>query len=144
MTETIKAITLWQPWATLIALGLKKYETRSWLTYYRGPLVIHAANRKMTPAERSLLERIKSIPTVSDLPNPEDFPLGAIVATAKLVDCIPAGEFIPDLLEKQVGNFAHGRFAWKLEDIKPLDIRNVKGHQGFWTIKNPKHFGISA
>jgi hypothetical protein len=26
----MKAITLWQPWASLIAIGAKKYETRSW------------------------------------------------------------------------------------------------------------------
>lgn len=39
----IKAITLWQPWALLMALKEKEYETRSWMTTYRGPLAIHAA-----------------------------------------------------------------------------------------------------
>jgi hypothetical protein len=38
----MKALTLHQPWATLIALGAKQYETRSWGTDYRGPLAIHA------------------------------------------------------------------------------------------------------
>lgn len=39
----MKAITLTQPWATLVAIGAKKFETRSWQTSYRGPLAIHAA-----------------------------------------------------------------------------------------------------
>ncbi len=41
----IKAISLHQPWASLIAMGLKKFETRSWLTNYRGKLVICAAKK---------------------------------------------------------------------------------------------------
>lgn len=41
----MKAITLWQPWASLIAIGAKKYETRSWKTNYRGPIAIHAAKK---------------------------------------------------------------------------------------------------
>ena len=42
----IKAISLWQPWASLIALGGKKIETRSWPTKYRGPLAIHASKNQ--------------------------------------------------------------------------------------------------
>lgn len=38
----MRAITLWQPWASLIAIGAKTIETRSWSTAYRGPLAIHA------------------------------------------------------------------------------------------------------
>lgn len=41
----MKAITLWQPWASLIACGAKTIETRSWGTPYRGPLAIHASKR---------------------------------------------------------------------------------------------------
>lgn len=40
----MKALTLWQPWASLVALGVKTIETRSWSTGYRGPLAIHAAS----------------------------------------------------------------------------------------------------
>jgi len=41
----IKAISLWQPWASAMALGFKKNETRHWATKYRGPLLIHAAQK---------------------------------------------------------------------------------------------------
>lgn len=49
----MKAISLWQPWATLISTGDKTWETRSWATTYRGPLAIHAA-KKFGPLERLL------------------------------------------------------------------------------------------
>src|SRR5690348_17556570 len=39
----MKALTLTQPWASLVAIGAKRIETRSWSTSYRGPLAIHAA-----------------------------------------------------------------------------------------------------
>ncbi len=39
----MKAISLLQPWATLVAIGAKRIETRSWATNYRGPLAIHAS-----------------------------------------------------------------------------------------------------
>ncbi len=41
----MKALTVMQPWATLVALGAKRIETRSWSTSYRGPLAIHASGR---------------------------------------------------------------------------------------------------
>jgi hypothetical protein len=39
----VKILTLTQPWATLVALGAKQIETRSWSTPYRGSIAIHAA-----------------------------------------------------------------------------------------------------
>ncbi len=41
----MKAITIWQPWASLLAIGAKRYETRGWATKYRGPIAIHAAKK---------------------------------------------------------------------------------------------------
>ena len=38
----MKAITIKQPFASLIAAGLKEYEFRTWKTNYRGELLIHA------------------------------------------------------------------------------------------------------
>jgi hypothetical protein len=39
----MKCISLIQPWASLVLLGEKRYETRNWSTAYRGPLLIHAS-----------------------------------------------------------------------------------------------------
>ena len=51
----MKAISLWQPWATLIAVGAKRLETRSWESRYQGELAIHAAKR-WTADEQDLIQ----------------------------------------------------------------------------------------
>jgi hypothetical protein len=92
MVSHMKAITLWQPWASLVAIGAKKIETRSWYTNYRGPLAIHASKRFLLDARMLCW----SEPFLSALEpagwNPELFPqkvlpLGAIVAVCNLVEC---------------------------------------------------------
>ena len=48
----MKVITLWQPWASLVALGLKENETRGWGQNYKGPLAIQAAAKKIVPFDQ--------------------------------------------------------------------------------------------
>lgn len=98
----MKAITIWQPWATLLPLGIKLYETRSWATSYRGPIAIHAAALKLPqvlkrcfPDEDDKLMFLDAIARgmkgtytskeIMDLLN--GFPTSSIVATARLIDC---------------------------------------------------------
>lgn len=157
----MKAISLWQPWATAIAVGSKTIETRSWGTHYRGPIAIHAAKRmrkgelisyscswnwmgalaptglKMHGDKRSLWELI---------------PFGAIVAVADLADCRPTHTFAlaeietprrpagehGDLYkwtERQMGDFSLGRFGWVLKDVRPL-VKPLpwKGEQGWFDV----------
>lgn len=96
----MKALTLHQPWASLIAIGAKRIETRSWSTDYQGLLAIHVA--KTFPVEARTFVRH---PDVSDalagrVPLHRDWaalPVGAVVATARLVDVVPiVGEGSPD------------------------------------------------
>lgn len=47
MTPQPRVLTLWQPWASLVASGTKRIETRSWQTPHRGPVIIHAAKRRV-------------------------------------------------------------------------------------------------
>lgn len=125
----MKALTLTQPWATLVATGRKRVETRSWRTHYRGPLAIHAAKgfpaaaREFASAERTL-ERL-----------PARVPLGAIVATCRIVDCRPAVEVALKVtaLERLYGDYEPGRWAWILEDIKALpEPVWVRGKLSLW------------
>ena len=96
----MKAITIWQPWATLLPLGIKLYETRSWATSYRGPIAIHAAALKLPqvlkrcfPGEDDKLMFLEAIAKgmkgssgeIMDLLN--GFPTSSIVATARLIEC---------------------------------------------------------
>lgn len=127
----MKAISLWQPWATAIALGHKRIETRHWSTKYRGPLAIHAAKRwTLDQRDFASVER-----TLGRLP--AQLPLGAIVATCRLVDVRPSEELEISVgaIERLYGNYAPGRFGWMLEDIQALaEPIPFKGAQGFFTV----------
>lgn len=123
----MKALTLWQPYASAIAVGLKKYETRSWKTSYRGPLVIHASVKPLTK-EYKLLANQYDIPIV----------YGKIVAIAELTDCQIMTQELIDIqsqVEINLGDWRVGRYAWKLKNIRLLKPHTkIAGHQGLWNI----------
>lgn len=132
----MKAITLWQPWATLIAIGAKRYETRSWPTRYRGPIAIHAAKRAPGDLELNLMLSLLASGRVPDLPAIDELPLGVIVATAELVNCTRmAGAIVrsqPEL-ERDVGDWRTGRYAWELANVQALPTPiPARGAQGLW------------
>lgn len=94
----MKAMSLWQPWASLLACGAKQYETRSWATNYRGSIAIHAA--KWKPNLHALVYGMGLIYKIDDMIRAldehgcfpgeelfEDLPRGCIIATAELVGC---------------------------------------------------------
>src|SRR6185437_11126448 len=87
------ALSLWQPWATLVAIGAKRIETRHWHTHYRGPLAIHAAKRK----DKDSLALCLSQPFLSALAaggydTPFELPFGLMIATCRLDQCLPIHE----------------------------------------------------
>jgi len=144
----MRAISLWQPWASAIALGAKRIETRSWSTTYRGPIAIHAAKRKrvhelvylmQTPCFVEALRPLYAIsPNSRWIDAIELMPYGAIVATAMLADCLTVNDALEKLitpLEYELGNFEPDRFGWVLEDVKAL-ARPIpfKGKQGFFNV----------
>lgn len=151
MAEAMKVITLWQPWASLIALGLKRYETRSWLTNYRGPLAIHAAKRPMRRDEIELLSWLMVYAPSADGQAKAELllstcPLGEIVAVCNLANCQrmtmdgiadAIGINAQSEVERAVGDWSYGRYAWKLSSVRPL-IEPVpyRGRQGLRTISD--------
>jgi hypothetical protein len=70
----VKAITLQQPWASLIALGAKSVETRSWSTAYRGPLAIHAGKKWYDGLVAGYQLRPSTSPATLDLHHPTSPP----------------------------------------------------------------------
>jgi len=145
----MKAITIWQPWATLIAIRAKRFETRSWATKYRGPLAIHAA--KKIDIDACVREPIKSILAEHGY-TVDNLPTGAVVAIATLSDCQSSveekyrlrdgvwedgyylrNETFIGYPEYEIGDFTPGRFAWELTDVQQLlQPIPAKGQQGLW------------
>ena len=128
----MKAISLWQPWATLMACGLKKNETRHWATPYRGPLLIHAAKR-MEPPTMLMRESLKPFGYQSW----DDFPRGALVCLVDIVDCFSTDKYVPLYPEHQFGNYDSNRFVWITDNLITFDNPIAfKGSQGFFNVPN--------
>lgn len=122
-------ITLWEPWATLMALNIKTVETRHWGTKYRGLLAIHAAKRPIDADGIYTLARVSDLLgydtekriALLDLAKGQ---LGTIKAIARLSDCQRMTPKIIDQqteLERLCGNWQPDRYAWICTDIKGLE-----------------------
>jgi len=128
----VKVLTIREPFATLISLEIKKIETRSWKTNYRGKIYIHAGlnkDWKKLIADKNLDNIIDNL----------EFNYGKIICEAELVDCIlMTKEYIDDIKkhnyqEYEVGEYKEGRYAWILNNIKVLDKKlEGKGQLGIW------------
>lgn len=150
----MKAISLWQPWASAITYGTKVHETRSWrppLALVGQRLAIHAAKRKMPYDELSDLfydirtaARLKGWEDVSDGTKLygklyQDLPHGAILGHARLEGVYSTNNeaYVSSLspLDYALGNYAPDRWAWKLDDLVVLDEPlPYKGAQGLFEV----------
>ena len=139
----MKALSLWQPYASAIALGIKTFETRTWSTNYRGELAIHAAKTRVgwQDCEPEFLRELARRQYASthaplagaffpdkalapEFPREADFPHGAIVAIVEIVDCIRmTSDFIEaqSILERLAGDWRVGRYAWKFSECRVVD-----------------------
>jgi len=127
----MKALTLTQPWASLVALGLKRVETRSWSTAYRGALAIHAA-KGFPPYARKFAEGVCVLGLV-----PACLPFSEIVATCEVVACWPTEEMVlvVDRHERRLGDYTPGRWAFKLEQVRALRVPvYCRGALGLWSL----------
>lgn len=138
---SIPALTLWQPWATLVfaggadGRGMKVHETRSWpappeLVGER--LVIHAGGRHPRPGDvpQELLRLIGQRFAGRD----EPLPYGAAIGTVLLRRCARTEVTAPATSDDRIaGRWDAGRFAWELaEPIAFAVPRPMRGHQGIW------------
>lgn len=136
MTAGVKGITIWQPWASLLAAGVKRAETRSWRTNYRGPLVIHAGTRRA-----AVPERVREIAQDAGLPV-ESLTRGAIVGVGWLNASIEINATTEVLMshpeyvtEKLLGDWTRGRFFWSFLRTALLDEPiPFTGQQGLWSV----------
>lgn len=141
----MKTLTLFQPWATLVAIGAKRFETRSWGTKYRGPLAIHAGKNKQFASMKSKDYLCDKDPFYSVLMKEMAvaqskwmyfMPFGAIVAICELDDCFEiTGHRCFRFSEQEgaFGDFHPGRYAWRLQNIRKLNLPiEAKGAMGLW------------
>jgi len=143
----VKVLSLWEPWASLVIFGVKRIETRSWATEYRGPLVIHAS-KKVSREQIEICHRdpFRSALRACGIDRWQDFKLGAAIGTVTLVDCrrIESDADVPsdDDPEYWFGNYAPGRFGWILKrpEVFATAIA-LRGRQGLFDVA-PEEIGM--
>lgn len=135
----MKVISIQQPWATLIMIGAKRIETRSWATKYRGPILIHAS-ATMPKFNRSLCD---VYPFTKYLTGLGSIPTGVILGKVELKEVYTVeyltkeclwNDFIYSQHERQFGDYTAGRYGWVLSNIEMFNLPiPAKGQLGLWT-----------
>ena len=122
----MKALTIKEPWASLIIEGYKKYEFRSWKTKYRGKILVHAG----LSVEKDMLKRFKDYKI--------DVKPGYILGEVTINDCILVDEKFNKEL-REIDPIVYGRsnhvenYAWKIENVIKYDEPiPCKGKLGLW------------
>lgn len=137
----MRALSLWQPWASLWIAGPKVHETRAWSTDYRGPLVVHAAKHKIT--QRCLAPDLVEICTSTFGSQwTKTLPFGSLIGTVELEACTPCDDELRgslldlDPIDFDCGDFRDGRFAWRRGPRPELFRRPILylGQQRFFNV----------
>ena len=149
MEPTEKCLTVHQPYAALLCLGLKRFETRTRRTSVRGTIVIHAA--RTLPIARGEIRRYGRFEMLRDddglmlvgdqLPRGHiRLPVGAFIGTCYLSDCsqvtvedLAAGKYSRD--EIAVGDFTPGRWLWHVQSPRTFPPIPGPGRLGFFNVE---------
>lgn len=152
----MKALTLWQPWATLVAMEVKCIETRCWSTKYRGDLAIHSAV-KLPPKWLGVSSRTDpfrdELADVFGVRRDRDerggkhvddilrgLPYGKILCIVRLAEIEETSEMLREIVsgrERLFGNYEDGRYAWRLEMVKVFQPPiPAKGNRMLWNWKS--------
>ena len=130
----MKAITMKQPWATLIAEGYKEYEFRTWKTKYRGDIYIHAGKG----IDKEAMKRFSHLNL--------KYEYGAIIAKAKIKDCIlvdnnfrkMAKEKNPLVYKNIIDNPDWKGYGFQLEKVEKIKPISATGKLSLWEYPEKK------
>lgn len=122
----MKALSILQPWAWLIANGHKDIENRVWRTNYRGGFLVHAGKR-WGAEQRADVAFVRA--EFPQIPLPESFDLGGLVGQARIVDCV----------EDHGSPWFNGPFGFVIAGASPLPFTPCKGMLNFFDPRVPAH-----
>lgn len=140
----MRVLTLWEPWATLIAMGHKQIETRNWATSHRGDLLIHAAKTKKYCKHMQVLDLCRRAGMGRHAANEVFHAMrpGNVLAVVDVKSIVTteeasAAKFFTQK-EFAFGDYAPLRYAWRLERLERLPQPfAATGRQQIWYL-NPE------
>ncbi len=136
----MKALTLHQPWATLVMKGLKENETRGWKTTYRGRLAIHASQSIKFISDDEFMKRLFLTGGIGRYQISDcHYPTGVILGSVELITCEPAEDLRPWLgqAEAAFGDYSDGRWVWILGYVERVGLSPpsiCRGYPGLWNV----------
>lgn len=119
----MKAISIRQPWASLIINSGKDIENRDWFTRYRGRVLVHASKGMTRDEYADTAEFVDRI-IGKAMPPAEALARGGIIGSVEIVDCVEHSE----------SRWFFGRFGFVLRDPRPLPFVPFKGSLGFFDV----------
>lgn len=133
----MKVITIKQPFATLIAEGLKEYEFRTWKTKYRGDILIHAGKG----VDKEAMKRYKHLNL--------EYPSGCIIAKVTITDCVYIDNNMRKILKDKNSLVYYGiindknwnGYGFKLENVEKVKLILVNGKLSLWDYDYPQNCG---
>jgi hypothetical protein len=132
----MKAVSIRQPYASLICSGIKNIENRTWNTKYRGDILIHACGKSLSKEKTFSVLNQQQWEHVNDYFctdefNPDRLEYGAIIGSVKIIDCVNNHESIWADKTKRPGIPI---WNWVLSEPQYFDIpiENVKGKLSLW------------
>ena len=136
----MKVLSLLQPWATLVVVGAKKFECRSWKTNYRGTIIIHASAKRPNYREKVFFEEASIFKKYID--SIDYLPYGAIIGKVTLKE-IYKTEWLIQNFEIEHGHnweqelafddYSPNRYAWHFEQAETIEpVLPMKGSLGLW------------
>lgn len=141
----MKAISLWQPYASLMQTGAKRIETRSWETKYRGKLLICSAKGGITKRELRYLLSIPSFKaglfsqygTEVEI---KDLPFGMALCVVDLIGIRPTHKFNIDISDPEFsfGDYSRRRFAWITKNQRLIKPFPVTGRQRLFNVSDER------
>ena len=154
----LPTLSLWQPYASLVAAGIKTSETRSWKPpdkYWGAEILIHATKRPVRPQEWAWQPKmVAAVKNLGHGTSAERFPLGVIMARARIAywgqviyHGPPSGDIVVcqhpagqpyEIEDDGLGDYREDRWVWQFEDIRPLaEPIPARGYQKLWTYRGP-------
>lgn len=126
----MKVITIKQPFASLIAAGLKEYEFRTWKTKYRGEIFIHAGKG----IDKKAMKKFEEYGL--------EYPSGCIIAKANLSDCIKVDDELrrvlfeknPKVYNSIIKHVEWDGYGFKLDNVEKIEPIPAKGKLSIWEI----------
>ena len=124
----MKVITIKQPFASLIAAGVKEYEFRTWKTKYRGEIFIHAGKG----IDKKAMKKFEEYGL--------EYPSGCIIAKANLSDCIKVDDELrkvlfeknPKVYNSIIKHVEWEGYGFKLDNIEKIEPIPAKGKLSIW------------